>query len=92
MRWLSAGQLACSETSNANTMASVATSLKGWVFVVNPASASGATGKKWPKMLQKFKDAASAKSWSDIEEVSVVMTTRPSEGNTAELCALSLCM
>ena len=44
----------------------VAASLKGWVFVVNPASGSGSTGKRWPKMLQRFKDAAAKKSWSDI--------------------------
>ena len=63
----------------------VVKSLKGWVFIVNPASASGRTGKKWPKMLQKFKDAATAKSWNDVEEVSFRMTTKPNEG-IAFLC------
>ena len=44
----------------------LATSLKGWVFVVNPASGSGSTGKKFPKMLERFKAAAASKSWRDI--------------------------
>ena len=64
-------------------------SLKGWVFIVNPASASGSTGKKWPKMLQKFKDAATAKSWNDVEDVSFRMTTKPNEGITF-LCGRAL--
>ena len=67
-----------SESATATEIA-VVKSLKGWVFIVNPASASGRTGKKWPKMLQKFKDAASSKGWSDVEQVVALMTTRQNE-------------
>ena len=55
-------------------------SLSGWVFVVNPASASGRTGKKWPAMLKAFKDKALSKGWSHADDVRTVMTTRPNEG------------
>ena len=57
----------------------VVPSLDGWVFVVNPSSASGHTGGKWPKMLEKFKAAASAKGWRDIDRVQAVLTSAPSE-------------
>ena len=58
----------------------IATSLKGWVFVVNPSSSSGRTGKRWPRMLKTFKDAATAKDWHDVDELEVVMTSKPTEG------------
>lgn len=63
----------------ADTASDVVRSLKGWVFIVNPASARGSTGKKWPQMLQRFKDAATAKGWSDIDDVATLMTTKPCE-------------
>ena len=58
----------------------VATSLKRWVFVVNPSSSSGRTGERWPKMLKTFKYAAIAKDWRDVDELEVVMTSKPTEG------------
>ena len=51
----------------------VASSLKGWVFVVNPASGSGSTGKRFPKMLQRFKAAAASKSWSDVGRLDAIL-------------------
>lgn len=51
----------------------VASSLKGWVFVVNPASGSGSTGKRFPKMLQRFKDAAASKSWRDVGRLDAIL-------------------
>lgn len=58
-------------------------SLKKWVFIVNPASGSGSTGKKWPRMLQRFKDAATSKGWSHVDEVAALMTTK--QGEATEL-------
>ena len=63
----------------ADTASDVVRSLKGWVFIVNPASARGSTGQKWPQMLQRFKDAATAKGWSDVDDVATLMTTKPCE-------------
>ena len=63
-------------------------SLKKWVFIVNPASGSGSTGKKWPRMLQRFKDAATSKGWSHVDEVAALMTTR--QGEATELTRTAL--
>ena len=63
--------------ARAGTSEVVSASLKGWVFVVNPASGSGSTGKRWPKMLQRFKDAAASKSWSDIGDVAIRRVRAP---------------
>ena len=65
--------------ASAPATTAVEQSLRGWVLVVNPSSAGGRTGQKWPNLLQTFKAVATAKRWRDVDDVDVVLTSKPTE-------------